>query len=811
MNRFLLTMFTLLCVSALGSAEQLGEQEAKNIAKSFFMNNTSNGKLKSTSSSVSLAYKSKNLSTGIEGAYYVFNRGVKDGFVVVAGDDAVARSVLGYSETGTFDYENIPENMRYWLDEYQRQIEYLQENNIEAISTESKEWTTSVAPLLGEIKWGQDSPYNLMCPTLSNGNKAAAGCVATAMAQIMYFWQWPYVGVGYNSYEWVYGNKTVLSADFSQSIYEWEKMSPVYNATSSAESKQAVAKLISDVGISVNMNYGPSSGANSNNVINAFLDYFNYDKNINQFGRISFRSDEWDQMLKKELDEGRPVYYSGQSSNSGHAFVCDGYDENGYFHFNWGWEGYADGYFLTTVLDPTQERTDGVSDGYAIYQGITIGIQPPNENSTPMGYFNLDFWLLSTHECELGESLKISMSDLWSVYSRTLDFDFALNLYRGDELVKSELIESKKSVVSLRKFGSYVIDFEIPETLQDGEYRIYPQYKLSGEPDSEYKNMKVDISTSGYIKVVVSNGKINAKFASTYKISCTSITTEKKIVQNRAFRVKVTMKNTGDEEYWERLYAKVVDSSKETLSLSPKQMVLILGGEETDVEFELPAVSSTGYYSLVICDYNDKALVTKAINIQTVSTPNLNITQDLVPESTEMIYNEIGATAKIKNTGGYFNGNIELMIYDENHIHRRFYDYISIDTNEEITLLFKGAFEEAVIGKEYTMALRRYDVTNKSQVWGKQVKFTLVAEKSAIDDVAEDVVNISLADGVLTVLSKKGISEVTIYSLSGAIVAQAKSVNEHKVSKDISLLENGLYIVRVVNSDGELKVQKIKK
>ena len=126
-------------------------------------------------------------------------------------------------------------------------------------------------------------------------------------------------------------------------------------------------------------------------------------------------------------------------------------------------------------------------------------------------------------------------------------------------------------------------------------------------------------------------------------------------------------------------------------------------------------------------------------------------------------------------------------------------------------MLFKGAFEEAVIGKEYTMALRRYDVTNKSQVWGKQVKFTLVAEKSAIDDVAEDVVNISLADGVLTVLSKKGITEVTIYSLSGAIVAQAKSVNEHKVSKDISLLENGLYIVRVVNSDGELKVQKIKK
>ena len=740
MNRFLLTIIAVLCYCAVGNAEQLREQDARSIAKSFFVDKTEQEMLKSVNSDLHLAYKSKNKITGVEGAYYVFNRGARDGYVVVAGDDAVATPVLGYSENGTFDYEKIPENMRYWLDEYQRQIEYLQEKGVESSSVAPKEWTTSVAPLLGEIKWGQDAPYNLMCPTLSNGNKAAAGCVATAMAQIMYYWRWPEVGVGSNSYEWEYNKtKTILSADFSKSTYQWDLILPTYNNESSVESQQAVAKLMSDVGISVNMSYNTSSGANTNKVSEALLKYFNYDKNLNQLGRISFKSDEWEQILKNELDEGRPVYYSGSSSYGGHAFVCDGYNKDGYFHFNWGWEGSADGYFLTTALDPTQERTDAVNDGYNIYQGMTIGIQPPNENSTPKGYFNLDLWLMFSRECELGGSINISMSDLWSVYSRTLDFDFALNLYKGEELIKSQLIESRKSVVPLRAFGSYNINFAFPNSLTDGEYRIYPQYKISGEADCEYKNMKVDIETPSYIKVVVSNSNVKAQFEGTYKISCTSITTEKKIAQNRVFRVYATIENTGEGEYWERVYAKVTDSSKTSISSSNKQMVLIPGGKKIDVELELSAISSTGYYTLAICNQNDKALATKSIYVQTVSNPNLSITQDLAPESTEMLYNDIKATAKIKNTEGYYNGYIELMIYADNKIHRRFYDYISLDINEEILLSFKGAFEEAIIGKEYTMALRRYDVTNKSQVWGKQVKFTLVADKSGVENIeAED-------------------------------------------------------------------------
>ena len=739
MKKFLLFTIAALCCSTVGNSKQLSETDAKSVADNFFVAKSINGKNNIAVTPMKLAYKSLNSATGIEGAYYVFNRGLRNGYVVVAGDDLVTTPVLGYSENGSFHIDSIPDNMRYWLDEYQRQIEYLQEKGIQATPAQPKKWSTSVAPLLGETNWGQDDPYNLLCPTLSNGKHAAAGCVATAMAQIMYYWQWPKVGVGSHSYNWTYNNvSTTLSADFSKSEYQWDLMTPKYDKTSNENSRLAVAKLLSDIGISVNMNYNTSSGANTNSVLDAFLNYFNYDKHVHSLGRISFRSEDWEQKIKTELDEGRPVYYSGQSNYGGHAFVCDGYNQDGYFHFNWGWNGYADGYFLTTALDPTQERTDRVNEGYNIYQGITIGIQPPTQNSSPNGYFNMNNWSLNTKECSVGSTIKISLSDFWSVYSDTYNFDFALNLFQGEELVTSQLFVSNRSAAPRRLFGSYNVNFLFPITLADGEYRLYPQYKLHSEPDSKYQNMSVDIATPSYIKVVISGGKVKAEFVEMYNISCTSINTETKMIQDRDFRVNVTLQNNGEEEFWERFYVKVVDYNKKQFAISNKQMVLIPNGGSNCVEFEVPAISNIGYYLLVICDYNDNELANKSIFIQAPSTPNLNITQDLAPESTEMYYIDIKASAKIKNTGGYYNGYIELMIYADNSIQRRFYDYITLDTNEEILLSFKGAFEEAEIGKEYTMALRRYDVTNKSQIWGKQVKFTLVDTKSAINEVSTD-------------------------------------------------------------------------
>ena len=198
-KRFTFSLVFLALSIVLCYSKQLSENEAKSIATSFMKKATS---IQPLSSTLKLAYVGKKKQGSNDGMIYVFNKGLKDGYVIIAGDDRVENEVLGYSDNGAFDYNQIPENMKYWLGEYERQIEFMQKNAIEEKKVETKELSTSVAPLLGNIKWGQGSPYNLLCPTLANGKKAATGCTATALAQIMYYWRWPDVGVGSLTYQY---------------------------------------------------------------------------------------------------------------------------------------------------------------------------------------------------------------------------------------------------------------------------------------------------------------------------------------------------------------------------------------------------------------------------------------------------------------------------------------------------------------------------------------------------------------------------------------------------------------------------------
>lgn len=810
-KRYTLGVICLLFAIAFSSAKQLSENEARAIAATFLKKSSS---IQPSAATLKLVHIGTGLNNSQDGLLYVFNKGLNNGYIIVAGDDRVGKGVLGYADNGKFDYDRIPENMKYWLCEYERQIEYIQQYGIESRSVETSELTTSVAPLLGEIKWGQDAPYNLLCPTLSNGKHAAAGCVATAMAQIMYYWRWPEIGQGSHSYDWDYNNTvTTLSANFGNSKYEWDLMMPSYDNNSSNESQLAVAKLLSDVGISVDMDYGVSSSAYSTDVVDALKTYFKYDKNVNNLGRISFRSNEWEQILREELDEGRPVLYSGQSSSSGHAFVCDGYNEDGYFHFNWGWDGSFDGYFLTTILEPTNFGTNEINDGYNVYQGMVVGIQPLVENSESRGYINMISWSIGNSECEVGSYININVSQIFSVYSNTLDFDFALNLYKGEELICSELMESRKSVRPNVSFGNYDIKFDMPKELQDGEYRIYPQYKQMGESDAFYKNIRTPKGLPSYIKLNVTNGKVKADFAGVYKLNCVSLTAEKKVIKNRIFRVFSTLENQGDEEYWGHLYVKCFNSSNKEISKTGNLGILIPAGQTASIEFEMAAISDIGDYTLKIYDQNDTMLATKVIYTQTSTDPILSITQELTPESTEMLYTDISATAKIKNTGGYFNGYIELMIYADNMIHRRFYDYVALDFYEEKTLMFKGAFENCVIGKEYKMALRRYDVTTKSQVWGSQVTFKLKAESSSVENVEKDgcAVYPNPAETVVSIDSEVPISNVKLYSMSGILLLNQEDNDSQSVKFDVSSLTPGLYVLKIVKENGTIETFKLKK
>jgi len=234
-----------------------------------------------------------------------------------------------------------------------------------------------VLPLLGEIKWNQSAPFNNQCPIYKGVSRASAGCVATATAQVMKYYEHPQRGKGSHSYT-SKTQKYELSANFD-TIYQWSNIRDTYknNAYSRAEGA-AVALLMSHVGIATDMNYASNGSASSTQTQlagYALKTYFGYDKSMHFESRDHYAGD-WEELIRTELRNKRPVIYSGYNPSSGHSFVCDGFNTKGYFHFNWGWGGTSNGYFLLTVLYPSGQGIGGSGKGYAQGQEAIIGVKP---------------------------------------------------------------------------------------------------------------------------------------------------------------------------------------------------------------------------------------------------------------------------------------------------------------------------------------------------------------------------------------------------------------------------------------------------
>ena len=288
---------------------------------------------------------------------YVFNH--ENGYVVVAADDR-AYPILGYSEGAPFDVNNIPEGLRYYLGHYGRQIQYAIDNELVAEQWEllRKEGITmktrmekAVNPLISTT-WDQDWPYNYYAPACQSywtNNHCYAGCVATAMSQVMKYWNWPETGVGEHSYSTSsYGG--TLSANFGATTYEWSIMPN--SVTSANAGGMAVALLMYHCGISVDMDYSPNgSGAHTEDVAGAVIDHFRYGSCTYVDTRDLYTKTAWEDKLIAQLDRGIPMVYAGSDTDGGHAFNCDGYNNQRYFHFNWGWSGSSNNYYQIDALN----------------------------------------------------------------------------------------------------------------------------------------------------------------------------------------------------------------------------------------------------------------------------------------------------------------------------------------------------------------------------------------------------------------------------------------------------------------------------
>ena len=385
MKRFTLLAALVLMVAMPTFAERVTSETARKVASTFLNNNGTK--------SVQLTDLSK--EAGFPNLY-IFT--ADKGFVIMSADDCV-QPILGYSLTGRFVAENMPTNVSGWLQGYNDEIQYAIDNNMKANTETAKLWkdlmdgnskagkATVVVDALIQTTWDQDPGYNDLCPYDYNANQlTVTGCAATAMAQIMRYWEYPSHGVGSNSYTpSAHPEYGVQSVNFAQATYDWTAM-PLHS--SSAE----VAKLMYHCGVSVNMDYniaanGGSSAYNTS-LVPAFKNYFNY-KTTATLQWKDYYSGNWTDLLKTELNAGRPIEYNGSGSGGGHAFVCDGYDSSNYFHFNWGWSGSNDGFYSLSNLVPGSGGSGGGSYNFTQSQSAVIGIEPKDCTASTPTNFNV--------------------------------------------------------------------------------------------------------------------------------------------------------------------------------------------------------------------------------------------------------------------------------------------------------------------------------------------------------------------------------------------------------------------------------------
>jgi len=428
---------------------------------------------------------------------YIFNIGNDNGIILVSGDD-IASPILGYTGSGSFNIETIPDNFQKWIEGYKSQINYAIENNIEPEVYINNQWerlidgngiqTTNnrtVAPLC-TTTWNQSPNYNALCP-----DNSVTGCVATAMAQVMKFWNHPAQGSGMHSYNHdTYGT---LSANFGSTSYQWSSM-----PNSISGPNNAIATLMYHCGVSVDMNYSPNvSGAwviEEDSPVcseSAFKNYFGYSSTLHGEKRDNYSTSQWTSMLKTDLDAGRPLVYAGFGSGGGHAFVCDGYNDGDYFHFNWGWGSAYDGFFHIDALDPGGTGTGGGTGGYNSGHQAIFGMVP--ETTTSTYELNLyDNLIASPNSISFGEAFSVQ-TKVGNFGNNTFTGEFTAFIF-DNNMNAIDNVEVISSTLPSQEYNTYTFSTSGLSTLLPGSYSISIFYKPTSEEwmqvgDGDYSNM----------------------------------------------------------------------------------------------------------------------------------------------------------------------------------------------------------------------------------------------------------------------------------------------------------------------------------
>ena len=651
MKKFFVILSLFVATTVL--AGPVSKEQARQLAADFVKTrpaaaaSKAAGNVTQQADALSLVTLSQNRQEAMAAPFYIFNIGERQGFVIISGDDRTA-SVLGYSDEGCIDPERMPENLRYWLDDYAQQLKTLAQMDdtqaskaLRAPSRAAVQTRNSIAPLI-TTKWDQATPYWNKCPQFMNSDDEAdgyelayTGCVATAMSQIMYFHKKPAQTLAeIPSYTFTvagdnYNYSTVTMDAQPVTTLDWAHMRETYTGAEDEVYTDAVATLMLYAGCSVKMQYGRnSSGAYTDDIPQGFR-YFGYGSKI--AFRIDYTQQAWDDLVYSELATGRPMIYNGTAgSGGGHSFICDGFEYGDYFHINWGWGGMGNGFFQLSILNPSASGIGGSSssEGYNMKQNIIYNIIPGT--ATPEGGSSegeeAEPVLTATQisgptgwdRDRLSDPFKIYKSKIvkvsYSDHSGTgKKFKEALALYNPADESYTILGNSESNIYmavttsalgQTTKFGegvtstdSNVIKFGAGLS---GTYRIVPMYQVEGS--SEWKPMKE--SDRYYLEVNLNNYGCTATAHPNTDLTVTNWSCTGDLKVGSKVQVNATIKNNSVDRYFGDIY---LDFGGQQLDEYAQYTTVIQAevpaGEEKVVTFNVtPATSGSKKLTVMLVD-----------------------------------------------------------------------------------------------------------------------------------------------------------------------------------------------------------------
>lgn len=607
-------------------------------------------------------------------SYYIYNDvEAEGGFVIVSGSDRL-RPVLGYSATGTFVEETLPDNLRWWMSYLAEAAAYVEEHPEAAVGTITRAAAEreSIAPLLGKIQWGQTAPFNALCPSNS-----PTGCVATAMAQVIYYHRYPERGIGSNSYTW---NGVTHDVDFSTHTYDYANMFDRYSAAVTREQIQEVAQLNYDCGVAINMMYEETaSGAYAPDYVPAFVNHFGYNDYTSLQLRSCYDFDDWNALLYGELAAARPIPFAATSSVGGHAFVLDGYDGQGYYHVNWGWEGMADGYYDVCVLNPTETGTGAYMspDGFCHEQYAVVQLATEHTGRYLPPLFAENILAASAATVNVGNALNFSVTNVYNYSAEPASGKYGAVIMQGDSLIA----RNEYGVISIEGatngFLSYYARMfnrvQVPATIADGTYQVYAYY----QPGDDYGLIRCTATGPSYLTLNVAEGKAwLTKDKKTIDLETHNWSTQDSTVNIHTglpSTITVDVTNRDTETFVGKFYVLLRHSSGYQTQIEGTP-VLTLAAEETKRVSFAYTFTMSGEWTITLCV--ERQNVNTIINELTATAHTFHVVADAtsmaaftltkapwVAAGTSELGTNITFALALTNAGGDYDGVFRIQFF----------------------------------------------------------------------------------------------------------------------------------------------------